>query len=709
VEINWRAKKWIGFALLSVLVVLIYSNSFQASWHFDDYVNIHKNPRITIDNLAPATVYQTFFASRDQGLYLGQKMYRPVVCLTLALNWYFGQEKVFGYHLVNTAIHVLAAFFLFLTILQLLNTPGLKGKYAQSHYFIALLTATLWAVNPIQVQAVTYIVQRMAAMAAMFYILSIYFYLRGRLSQDRKQQALLYLCCGGTFLLAIGSKENALTLPLALIVIEMIFFQDLSQPQTRRKWLWGFLIGGTCLAAAVFVLAYLGKFDSIFSMYNARYFTIWERLMTQPRILVFYLSQIFYPIPSRLSITHDIAISTSLLQPWTTLPSIMLVLLLIAAGILTIRKSPIVSLAILFYFLGHLIESSVVPLELVFEHRNYLPSIFLFLPVSVGLKMLFDRYGQQKRPMYLVLVYSAVLLIIGLGMGTYIRNLSWATEKTLWEDALAKAPGMARPYQNLAWGFYEKQKQYDKALELYHRALALKDTNPTYAEILSLTNAAGVYYKMKAYDKAIELSRQALEIRPKYIASLRVLTYANIQDGRWDDAVISARRLHKAHPGNMKAMFMYGFCLLKVGNYEEALVHLKKLVRYQPYNHKYYYNIGVALSRLQKYQRADWFLNRAVQLAPNDIFASFYLIENSLNAGDRVGAERYLDRLFQNHSVKDITAYATGLPEDLLKISFTPSLMAPVLAEKLKEKTQELRQIQGSLHRERTMADGQSG
>ena len=202
-----------AFALLFFLILLLYSNTFQASWHFDDFPNINNNPRIKISNLKPETLFQTFIASRDGGLYLGKKVYRPVACLTLALNWYVGQDNVLGYHIVNLCIHFITAFVLFLTILRLFCTPNLKGKYTGSEYFIALLAATLWAINPIQTQAVTYIVQRMASMAAMFYILGIYFYLRGRLCEIRKNRIWWYICCGGSYLLAIGSKENAITLP----------------------------------------------------------------------------------------------------------------------------------------------------------------------------------------------------------------------------------------------------------------------------------------------------------------------------------------------------------------------------------------------------------------------------------------------------------------------------------------------------------------
>ena len=105
--------------------------------------------------------------------------------LTFALNWYIGKDNVLGYHIVNNAIHLVTTFFLFLTVLNLLMSPNLKGKYQGNEYAIAFLSAILWAVNPIQTQAVTYIIQRMASLAAMFYIIGIYFYLKTRLSAVR--------------------------------------------------------------------------------------------------------------------------------------------------------------------------------------------------------------------------------------------------------------------------------------------------------------------------------------------------------------------------------------------------------------------------------------------------------------------------------------------------------------------------------------------
>ena len=163
----------IAFIALAFLCIVIYSNSIKASWHFDDYENILENTRIQITDIHPATISKSFFASPDGK----QTPYRSVAYLSFAINAYFGGKDVMGYHMVNIAVHLITALMLFLTVLKLFETPNLNGQSGYQPLFIAFLTAALWAANPIQTQAVTYIVQRMASMAAMFYIIGLYFYI----------------------------------------------------------------------------------------------------------------------------------------------------------------------------------------------------------------------------------------------------------------------------------------------------------------------------------------------------------------------------------------------------------------------------------------------------------------------------------------------------------------------------------------------------
>ena len=517
IQINTCCKSTVVFALLFVFVFLIYSNTFHASWHFDDRPNIINNYYLHLKDLHPKSLVRTFFTNPRNPLEIREKMYRPVACLTFALNWYFGKDNVVGYHIINITIHILTAFFLYLTILKLFKSPNLKGKSKGNEHFIALLTAVLWAVNPIQTQAVTYIVQRMTALAAMFYILGIYFYINARVTDSLKRRIIFIIGCIMSFILALGSKENAAMLPITLLLAEMVFFQDLGVRKTRRMFLGIAAVTGVLIFIMGLLLFMRG--DPLFFLkgYSSRPFSLSERLMTEPRIVIYYLSQIFYPVPNRLSVEHDVLLSTSLLKPWTTLPAILTILLLIGISLFLVKKRPVIAFAILFFFLNHIIESSIIPLELVFEHRNYLPSLFLFLPISAGIKWLIDYYRENRVSMYIVIVSFVTLLLIGLGTGTYIRNMAWATEKSLWEDAMTKAPGRARSVYNVAKYSYFEAGYFEEALELYEKALTLKASKPEYFKALLLNGMASIYYLKNDNEKAIELYKKALNHFPKFV------------------------------------------------------------------------------------------------------------------------------------------------------------------------------------------------
>ncbi len=519
----------LAFLTLFILVFACYSNTFHAAWHLDDYDKIVTAERVQIDDLTWDSLYQTFF------LEAGERLYRPLSRLTLALNWYFGQDEVKGYHIVNIGIHFLSAWVLFLTLTHLLQAPNIKPHRTSEIVWIAFLASALWAVNPVQTQAVTYIVQRMASMATLFYLWAMYAYLKARTSPHPRQRTLWFLAVVAGFMLALGTKENALTLPLALFLVEIVFFQDVRTAKVKASI--AIAVGVGLLVAGVgIVLMYVWKGDPlayVVDLYAQRPFSPGERLLTQPRVLLFYLSQLFYPAPSRLSIAHDITVSSGLLSPWTTLPALLGVLALVGVGLVLIRKRPLIAFGLLFFFLNHLIESSVLPLELVFEHRNYLPSLFLFVPLAVGLIKAVNHYRGRKRLMHVVLVSFTALLLIGWGTGTYVRNQAWATEKTLWEDALHKAPGSSRVYHNLAWGHYQRAGLYTDALRYYKKALQLQGpANPSnYATYL---NVAAIYLAVEDYQRAALFFKKTLELKPNHQKARHGLSQALLKIKEFD-------------------------------------------------------------------------------------------------------------------------------------------------------------------------------
>ena len=685
--INWRV-----LVLLSALILLVYSNSFNASWHFDDFQNITDNKALRLTNLHPETLYHATFESKDNE----RIFYRPAAYLSFALNWYYGKTDVTGYHVVNTAVHILTAFFLFLAILALFKTPNLAGKYSDSEYFIAILAAVLWAANPIQTQAVTYIVQRMAAMAALFYVLGIYLYIKARTSVSWKNRLIFYAGVILSFLLAVGSKENALMFPSALFLVEIIFFQNLSNSKTRRRFIWL----GCALAAALFILGVLLFMDAGFiarlqSKYETRTFSLFERVLTQPRIVVFYLSQIFYPIPDLLSIVHDIEVSKSLFQPWQTLPAILFLLGLAAAGIWKIKRHPLFSFAVLFFLLNHIIESTIIPLELVFEHRNYLPSLFLFLPIAAGLKWAIDYYyAGDKKTMAVLITGFVTLLIMALGTGTYVRNMAWATEYTLWKDALEKAPNSARPYHNLSAGYYTDIGNYEKVIELCTSAIDLNEDSKHKAEILALENIANAYAKgRKNYEKVISIYKRVLSLAPKRYKTHYHLILALIHTEQLDKAQQRLTWLISEDAERVKYLTVNALINLQKDEPEKAIPYLVKAIQKEPDDVKAGISIGLAKSMIGKYRAAAHYLDRIPENASDKNMALLLLIENSVRAGNLKEAEEYAEKLVAKVNPEIIREKLKEANEPGLVWPVSTGLVAPVIADVLKKQSMNISEL----------------
>lgn len=569
----------LSFFILLGCIFLTYSNTWFADWHLDDYPNIVKNNVLHLETLSPSSLYRTFFSNPTRP----EILFRPVAGLSFALNWLMGRDNVFGYHLFNIGLHFLTSFLLYLNILLLLNTPGMKAKNLKNKHAIALFSALLWALNPIQTQAVTYIVQRMALLAGFFYIGALFFYLKGRLHQHGPYRQVFYfilsLCC---FMLALGSKENAITLPLALIFIEFIFFN--APQKSQWKYIFYFLLPFIVITAAGLLLLTDGKLTSIFAGYDQRSFTLLQRLLTEPRIIVFYISQIFYPVPSRFSLDHDIVISTALNAPFSTPFALGLLLILTIGPLLYYKKYPITAFALLFFILNHVIESSFIPLELIFEHRNYLPSMFLFLPVSMATEWLVDRYGSQTTWVRAIIYSFCLLLVAEFGLSTFQRNNVWATEQSLWEDGLKKAPQSSRPYINLA--FVYRQKGYNKAaFELCRQSLDKTSPTPEKDRMRAYNNMGIIMMDYNNFPLAVKYFSKAIEAKTN-------------ENSRY--------YLHKALVAN--------------GHPEAAKRILDKLLTTHPNDSHLLTSMAITLTVMKQYRKAEMFLNRALDNSKQDMF-----------------------------------------------------------------------------------------
>ena len=673
---------YIPFFLLISVLIIIYGNSLKTDWQMDDQPNIINNPGLHIDNLLPESLWGTFFANQGKA----PALYRPLPCLTFALNWYVGKDNPFGYHVVNLGCHMAAAWALYLLIGELLTILYKNDRRRQSWIQnVALLSTVLWAANPIQTQAVTYIVQRMAIMATLFYVLGMLYFIKARIADTISQRWAYGAICFLFFLCGVGSKENAVMLPVSLVLVEWIFFNQgslsiLAQPKA--------LAGGIVLVVGALVTVYFTiglPLHYILTGYADRPFTMMERLMTEPQIVLGYLSQIFFPIPDRLSIAHDVTLSTSLIYPWTTIPAIALVLILIIGALTVSKRFPLLSFSVLFYFINHSVESTVLPLELVFEHRNYLPSLFLFLPLST---LFCDILMRLPRHSLRHVGSSGIMIavIIVFGFFTHTRNKAWATSESLWRDAALKAPASTRPLVNLgiklAWRDYPTADNYRHALVLFQRSLDLgKNRTKEQADILG--NMASVYFLQGNNEKAIEIYYQALKIDPDFIKNRFDLIKPLVVTGQFNEAEIHARQLLNLQPLNPDYLNVMGLILLWEDKPEEALAYLQNALANGISTPALMLNIGVALTRVNSWQNAEWFLQKASHRVSDDLYPKFALIENRVRAGDRQGAVRYAEQM---NAIFPASAISSQLKSSELNFRSAPldlNLIVPVICSEL--------------------------
>ena len=544
----------------AVVVIFIYMGSLAGPFVFDDEPNITENRHIRLTRLTPEGIYAAAFNSLLP--------HRPVANASFALNYFFNGYNIVGYRFVNILIHIINGYLVYLLARFTLRTPAL-GSYREQAGAIACGTAILWLVHPLHTQSVAYIVQRMTSLSTLFYLLALVFYADARFSTTATRKHILMALCAVSGLLALGTKEIAATLPFFIFLYEWFFFQEL-KPAWLRQHLPA--LAGVCVAFGVIVLIFSGfenPFERIFAPYTGGGITVWQRVMTQFRVVVIYLSLLFWPNPARLNLDHDVAISLALLDPATTLFSLLLLAALFATALLIARREPLASFAIL-WFLGNLvIESSVIRLELMFDHRTYLPSVF---PAMVLVAQVF-RFLKPK--------WAAIALLAALAAGcsfwTWQRSLVWADEVTLWRDCLEKSPLKPRPYNNLG----------------------------------SALSKTGRFEEAAAY-----LAR-AVELKPDYDDARYNLGYVLVQLGQVDAGIRELLEAVRLAPGNYMAHNNLGVAYLLQENYPEAVRHLQEALRLKPDFEAAHNNLGVALKNQGDLAGAARQFSEAIRVNPN--------------------------------------------------------------------------------------------
>jgi protein O-mannosyl-transferase len=428
-------RREIYFLLMAVAVTTaIYWLGLSGSFAFDDTVFLIANHAIQVSSLNLSDWVAAAFsfpAGSHQGRWLGM--------LSFATNHYFTGMDPFAFKLTNLIIHLVNGMLLFLALNQLfrfyLIVPRGSSHPAFRPALAAAALAALWLVLPINLTGVLYISQRLESLSNTFVFLGLWWYLRARLAlwENRKGPASLWLALLISTGLGVLTKESAILLPLYTACTEYA----LTGGRDRKgHWsrpiiaLYGTLLVIPLIAGLIWLTGWIGGPQSY-----GRAFDIPQRLMTESRVLIEYIVWILAPNLDSLTLFHDdIQISRGLLDPPTTILAFTTILGLIAVAFWQQSRRPLLSLGILWYFGGHLLTATVIPLMLVFEHRNYFPSVGILLAISSVAVLEGPRLRTRT------VATGFILLFLFYSFTTCLRALEWSSPLTLTASDASKRP-----------------------------------------------------------------------------------------------------------------------------------------------------------------------------------------------------------------------------------------------------------------------------
>jgi len=523
---------------------------------------------------------------------------RPVAMATFIGSAIAHGPDIWWWKYDNVMYHLITGLLIFwLTALLLAVTADPNQK---RHWLIAAALASFWLLHPLHVSTVLYTVQRMTELSSLFVVAGLIFYVKGRqrqVSLGRNGWHLIILAFGVFFPTAVWCKESGLLFPVFCSLIEIIIFRYRGNSVTQKqvKVFHGALVFGYVLL----VLYVIVNFSSvILAAYEIREFTLLERVYTELRVVVLYLSQILLPVQGNMGFFHDdFTLSTSLFNPITTFFSGLLLIALFASAILLRKRLPLYAFGILFFFVGHVLESTIFGLELVFEHRNYLPS----LGILIAAFTIIQELVKQRQ----ALIWVAVIGLGGLSLLTWQRADTWGSPIKLYEFmryAHPRSPRLNLLYVNI----FAKMENFEEARKLLARMPGgpgpkisklyldcIENREVAGSDILDVLETPGGVLNGHVGSSIQALTQAMLDgkcIIPKYelltlIDHLLPLPARALSDrqmlffiqarilesmGKIDAALGALQAAHELQPGDAKPLYFSAHSLSTVGRLDEA-------------------------------------------------------------------------------------------------------------------------------------------
>lgn len=535
-------------ALLILLVALAYANTLHVPLLFDDEPSIAKNESIRH--------LRTAFSPPTNGEPVTG---RPLLNASFALNHALTGLSLPGLHVTNILIHAFAALALFGVIRRTLVVPGLRGKFQNSVTPFAFFAAALWALHPLQTESVTYLSQRAESLVGLFYLFALYSFIRANESNAARHWTwlTLFACLAG-----VATKEVMVTFPVVALLYERTFLRSSFRECWQRNSRLYLALASTWFLLGWFVAGGGARGNTVGFAGNV---TWWGYLCTQSFAIVRYLFLAVWPG----SLTFDYG-PLVVKNPAVIASCSTLVLTLLAATGIALKRRPIFGFIGAWFFLILAPTSSVVPVitQTMAEHRLYLPLAAL----TVGITLLLWHCPQKIR------FAALTALVLASGFITFQRNSTYCSETSLWEDTVAKRP-----------------------------------ENPR-----ALNNLGRLYVKQKRFDEGITTLRKVLALDPGTTETNYNLGYALACLGRDDEALKYYEAALAAKTDNLDALVNYAAALLRLGRIEESITQNSAALHFAPQQAEAHHNIGQALVRTPRIDEGLDHLYKAVQLAPND-------------------------------------------------------------------------------------------
>jgi protein O-mannosyl-transferase len=580
------AGKWLP-SILILFGAAAYFDSLHAPFIFDDRFHIVENTRIR--QLWPSWPYLLHTS-------------RPVIYLSLALNYAIGRLDPLGYHVFNAAVHIAAALVLYGILRRTFLSTLLRPRFGAAAQWIAGLTALIWLVHPIQTESVTYTIQRGESLMGLFYLLTLYCVIRAHVSPHRTRwyAAAVASCCAG-----IGCKGVMLTAPVVALLYDRVFLSPSWGTLVKRKWgLYAALAAAWLLYPVLLSQAPAEwKESSGFEYAGAAPF---QYAMTQPAVILHYLQLVFWP--DKLCLDYGWPAARTVGE---VLPQLIIVGGLLAATIWAWRRQPAASFAGAWFFIILIPTSSFIPIaDLAAEHRMYLSLAAAVALAVAGLFLAMRRLGVPAMAWAAGAVMALLLTVL-----TARRNLDYASELAIWQDTVDTSPGNPRAQYDLAHSL-EVENRPQEAIAHYQKALEEK---PDYVDALNnLGHVLSV--SGKPQDAAVYLQR-AIQLKPGLAEAHFNLGYADAQQGSIKDAIAQLEEAVRIKPDFGEAHNNLGIALAMDGRTREAIDHWQQALKLDPDSADTHNNLAYALSQSGGMREAIAHYESALRLKPDYVQA----------------------------------------------------------------------------------------